>query len=82
MKQSARDGRYHLTTGRTFSANDGILGLTPEEPLKLFHGYDGQVQDGHEEWMHPEDTWDEFTPAERQEIAEFMTALWKAWASR
>lgn len=70
-------GEYVLSTGRSFSANRGILGVSPLETGVVFEGYDGQVCmiDQHE--IMNERT--PFTKAEKREIADFMTALWDAW---
>ena len=67
-----KDG-FRLTTGKEFYANGSILGLSPTS-LDLCEGYDGIVEmDGAE----PEGR---FTDAERQEIANYMISVWRAWA--
>lgn len=71
---------YVLTSGRRFYANGGILGLGLDGD-ELSEGYDGTV--GIDGWydydgMKPQD----FTPEERQEIADMMIQRWTAWAAR
>ncbi len=69
---------YTLDTGRTFYANRGILGLSPE--LGAYQGYDGNLylnwsRENVELYAGSEG----FTPEERIEIAEEMITRWEAW---
>jgi len=61
-----KDG-YKLSSGREFSANCGIIGLSPKEEYgwEVHEGYDGGIYD--EEW----------TPDEKRELADFMIDLWQ-----
>ena len=64
--------RYTLSTGKTFYANNGILGLGPADSL-LSEGYDGMIEGGAREY---------FTREEKLEIMEEMISRWQAWAHR
>lgn len=69
MKYDGESGLYTLSTGTEVDAHRGILGLSAGENGEVFSGYDGRVfTDG-------------LTVAERREIAEYMSALWMAWAA-
>lgn len=70
--------RYILDGGRGFYAHARVLGLRDGE--ELFNGYDGVVMEGEAE---PRQEWEEprFTPAERQEVADYMIEVWRRWAS-
>ena len=73
------DEGFRLTSGKEFYANGGILGLSPTS-LDLCEGYDGIVEMvGPNEKPYP-DAEVVFTDAERQEIADYMISLWRAWA--
>jgi len=75
MTPADRD-HYRLSTGRMFYANGGIIGLSPEHTTRsVSEGYDGAIYMG-DEHDEPEDRW---TPAERQELAAYMVALWTRW---
>lgn len=69
---------YILSTGRRISANRGILGITASahDAARLFEGYDGDVTPSGDSDDVP------FSSDERHEIADFMIALWQAWAVR
>lgn len=69
MKFNERDEEYELSTGRTFYAHQGILGVTPRCG-DVYNGCDGIS------FMERED----LTPTERQEIANYMIELWRKWA--
>jgi hypothetical protein len=76
---------YTLSTGRTFYANRGIVGMSPEFAQGT-NGYAGVFAEGYdgEEWTrkaYSSDNASEWTPAERQEIAAYMVRLWAAWAN-
>ena len=77
---------FVLSTGRTFYANQLILGLSPTSD-EIYEGYDGTVEASRERWGRSPDEVDEgeeppFTPAERQEIAGYMIELWRAWGAK
>ncbi len=74
MKVTDRDN-YELSSGRRFSANCGIIGLSPEK-LTVSEGFDGEIDIDGYPW---EDFTDEnrWTPAERAELADFMIAAWQ-----
>jgi hypothetical protein len=58
---------FELSTGRTFYANNGLIGIGPLGKNAACHvseGYDGGVDV------------DEWTPAERAELADYMIHLW------
>jgi len=57
-----KNNEYKLSTGKTFYANNGIIGISPD--LCISEGYDGGI-DG------------EFTQSEKKEISEFMIDLWR-----
>lgn len=75
---------FKLSTGREFDANRSILGIDPTElPLRLTEGYDSSVREDEPDYVNDKSYRDDaFTPAERQEIAEYMIALWRQWASQ
>lgn len=58
---------FQLSTGRTFYAHMGLIGLTPDQgsEVRVSAGYDDSVD---------VDGW---TPAERIELADYMIALWQ-----
>lgn len=55
---------YTLSNGKSFDANNGILGLG--ENITIYEGYDGEVCES-------------FSREERQEIGEFMIDKWSKW---
>ena len=61
MKYLVGRDEYELTTGRQFYSNNGIIGLSPD--LILSEGLDGSISD-------------QFTSAEKVEIADFMIGKW------
>jgi hypothetical protein len=69
------EDNYTLSTGRTFYANNGIIGLAPDDD-DPHEGYDGSIRTtGYEEG--DESTWSQ---AERRELADEMIRRWNAWA--
>ena len=56
-----------LSTGTTFYANKGILGISGQRGMDITQGYDGGICE-------------DFTQKEKAEIAEYVIALWKQWA--
>jgi hypothetical protein len=86
MERTGRFGdHYRLSSGREFYANRGIVGMSPEFAAGE-NGYSGCFAEGYdgEEYTrksHPESLTDEWTPAERQELADYMSALWQQWAA-
>ena len=66
MRQEG-DG-YVLSSGRTFYANNGIIGIAPG--LDISEGYDGGIEEEY------------FTKEENREIAIFMIMLWTKWGMR
>ena len=72
------DDIYTLSTGRTFYANNGILGIDPK--LRIFDGYDGEFHQENnprdDEADYPDVRW---TQAERAEIAAEMVRRWTEW---
>lgn len=82
MKFNNKGSRYTLSTGKSFYAYSGILGLCMDyefidpndqirQKIQLVYGYDGLVND-----IDP----DQFTLEERKEIAEEMIHRWQIWA--
>ena len=70
MKWIEADSEYKLRSGKRVYANNGILGLGHSAiPDEVSEGYDGEVG-----------TRDDFTDAERREMAAYMIARWRAWA--
>lgn len=67
-----RDGdTYTLSSsGRTFTANRGILGLAPGDD-RVYEGYDGEVF-----WESPRTV---LSDEERAEIAIYMIGVWSKW---
>lgn len=64
------DDGFVLSSGREVYANGGIVGLTvfdAYEGLDTFYGYDGGL------------SLDNWTPAERVELADHMIARWQAF---
>jgi hypothetical protein len=57
------DDGVSLSSGANFYANIGIIGISPEG--KVYEGYDGGVET------------ENFTAAQRQELALFMIDQWK-----
>lgn len=69
---------YTLSTGRTFYANNGVLGLGADEkaPIDgLSEGYDGGI-DLVCEW---DDEFVPWTAEERAEVADAMIRSWEAF---
>lgn len=60
--------RFVLSTGRTWYANAGIIGMKAEGPVAASEGYDGGLEA--EDW----------TAGERLELALHMIARWQEWA--
>ena len=57
---------YTLSTGRTFYANHGLIGLSMDHsPIEVAEGYNGFVRES--DW-----TWQE-----KVELAEYMIIQWK-----
>lgn len=70
-----KDG-YVLSTGREFYANNGIIGLSPEFGRgALAEGYDGGILCEPNCWNEAQ----QWTAAERTELADYMIALWMKW---
>lgn len=65
-----------LSTGRVVDAHDGVLGLT--DAGDLVEGYDSTLESA---WMPGTDD-EEFTDAERVEIADAVIARWQAWRAQ
>ena len=63
---------FTLSTGRSFGANNGILGISPDGDIS--EGYDGGI------WPDGECFDNDFTPDERREIADFAIAAWEKYA--
>ena len=79
MKQIKKD-TYELSTGKTFYANCGIIGLAPGKDA-ISEGYDGTVYYPHER-ENPSEWPGALTDAERLEIAQFMIKLWEEYMVR
>ena len=62
------DHRFELTTGKVFVANRFIIGLSTN--LQVFEGYDGTLFE------------QDFTIAERMEIAKYMKTLWESYIGK
>lgn len=62
-----------MSTGRTFYANRGIIGLGPD--LDVSYGYDGSFPAWPRSWVG-----ECMTEEERQELAAYMIEAWKAFA--
>lgn len=60
---------YTLTSGRHLAAYGLVIGLGPD--LCAREGWDGDLAE-HDEPL---------TPAERQEVADYMISLWQTWAT-
>lgn len=77
-----RDGdTFTLSSGREVYANQGFLGIAPPEPgkfVEIREGYDGLLYDPNNNDLPDADPW---TKEEREELAEFAIALWRAFAS-
>jgi hypothetical protein len=71
MKYNARSNVYTLGSGRSFYANNSIIGIE-RDCVDVFYGFDGPVEG-------PLDGPPGFTRAERREIAEEMIMRWKQW---
>lgn len=65
---------YVLSTGRLFRVNCGIIGLGSATDTPT-GGYD----DGIEMDSNGYDTATDWTQAERDELADYMIALWTEW---
>lgn len=77
MRLEEANGDYFvMDSGRRFYANNGILGIGVyldecddyRSIITVSGGYDGGVNTR------------DFTPAERQELAEYVTDLWRKFA--
>lgn len=76
MKYDGDDG-YTFDSGRTASANRGIIGISPD--LTVTDGYDsGFDTDPPRESFYDEDA-QPLTDAERADLADYMIALWTAF---
>jgi hypothetical protein len=82
MEQIDRD-TYRLSSGRTFYANCGIIGLSPEHVADetrrdVAEGYDGNIRTGNnpEDFYAGEQPW---TDADRAELAIYMMGQWAQW---
>lgn len=89
MRYNADTNTYTLeSTGRTFYAHSGVLGLAPlgtDHEDQVFEGYDGGAMlsdavTGTAPAFSDEES-DPWTPAERLELAAAMIARWRAWAA-
>jgi hypothetical protein len=65
------DSGYILSTGRSFYANNEIIGIDPD--LQTYTGYDGILLTS-TIWDDPLDDW---SPKEKKELALYMIDLWK-----
>ena len=65
---------FTLSTGRTFYANRGILGISDD--LGITEGYDGGVQEDSTAKQY-EEAPEPFTSEERGEISAYMIHLWQ-----
>jgi hypothetical protein len=81
-------GVITLSTGRTISARGKVLGMRVDGRFLGEFGWNGQLFfSGHDE-AHPTRAMPEliewadleWTSKERQELADFMSACWQAWA--
>lgn len=62
-----------FSTGRRADANNGIVGISEGYGrLWITEGYDGPLDDD----IDDDGDLSPWTPAERQELAEYMIALW------
>ncbi len=59
---------YKLSTGKLVLVNCSILGINPN--LELYEGYDGGICE------------EQYTLAEKMEIAEYALALWQKYWSK
>lgn len=81
MKRLTSD-HYELSTGRKFSANKGIIGISADDvdgevSRQLSEGYDGAIDtDSFDIERYPELEW---TVEERRELADYMIELWTKW---
>ena len=68
---------YKLSTGKFIHPNNGIIGLTECDDLKIYEGYDGT-------WTTKDEAFNEddidLTDVERTEIALYMSDLWRKLA--
>lgn len=71
MKIDEHD-RVIFSTGKTVYAHMGIIGIRPS--LRVTEGYDGGFPAWQDGWGSGEGS--ALTPGERQELADFMIALW------
>lgn len=73
MEIDDKRNRYTLSTGKTFYAYCGIIGLSPN--YYMYEGYDDSLEDGiiNNEAGRVED----FTCSEKIEIADMMIERWK-----
>jgi hypothetical protein len=65
-------------SGRTRSANRGIIGLSPD--LTVSEGYDGGFQIEPCEWDEPDE--DDLTKEDRIELADYMIAQWQKFKDK
>ncbi len=71
---------YTLSTGRTFYALNGTIGLSPDSDEPSY-GADGSISTEGEVYttIPSIPAW---TPVERAELADAMIARWQAWKDR
>lgn len=68
MKYNEKKERYELSTGNTFYANNGIIGISPDSVYMnfIYDGYDGYIDPGYD-----------LSKEEQLELCDFMIDLWK-----
>ena len=74
MKRLDDGDTYQLSSGRTFSANCGVIGLCPGV-TQVGEGFDGGIT-VRDEWALEGERW---TDEEVSELRQFMIDAWTNW---
>lgn len=65
MYYDETEAKFIFSTGREFYCNQGIIGIA--EDLDISEGYDGGIH------------WEHWAQEERQELRDYVVALWDKW---
>ena len=71
------ENEFKLSTGKVIVANNGILGITENNPTLIYEGYDGYLAT---EKFEPDPEEVDLTNEEVKELADYMVNLWKRWS--
>lgn len=72
------NGAVVFSTGKTASANGGIIGLSPDS-REVFEGYDGTFLYDADSRLGEDEGVLVLNTAEKLELADYMIRLWTDW---